>query len=52
MFMFDVETLGVDSNSVVLSAGLVHFEPGANQSYQDLLDNACFVKFKIGRAHV
>ena len=46
MFMFDVETLGVDSNSVVLSAGLVHFEPGKNQSYQDLLDNACYVKFK------
>ena len=46
MFMFDVETLGVDSNSVVLSAALVHFEPGKNQSYQDLLDGACYVKFK------
>ena len=46
MFMFDVETLGVDSDSVVLSAALVHFEPGANQSYQELLDGACFVKFK------
>lgn len=44
MFMFDVETLGVDSNSVVLSAGLIHFEGG--ESYQDLLDKACFVKFK------
>ncbi len=46
MFVFDVETLGVDSDSVVLSAALVHFEPGANQSYQELLDGACFVKFK------
>ena len=46
MFMFDVETLGVESNAVVLSAALVHFEPGKNQSYQDLLDGACYVKFK------
>jgi len=44
MFMFDVETLGVDSNSVVLSAALIHFEGG--ESYQDLLDKACYVKFK------
>jgi hypothetical protein len=44
MFVFDVETLGVDSNSVVLSAALVHFEGG--ESYQQLLDNALFVKFK------
>ena len=46
MFVFDVETLGVDSNAVILSAALVHFTPGKNESYQDLLDNACFVKFK------
>ena len=46
MFMFDVETLGVESNSVVLSAALVYFEPGKNQNYQDLLDGACYVKFK------
>ena len=44
MFMFDVETLGVDSDSVVLSAALIYFEGG--ESYQDLLDKACFVKFK------
>ncbi len=46
MFMFDVETLGVDSNSVVLSAALIHFDPAEKPSYQELLDNACFVKFK------
>lgn len=45
MFMFDIETLGVDSNAVILSAALVYFEPGKNQSYQDLLDGACYVKF-------
>lgn len=46
MFMFDIETLGVESDSVVLSAALVHFTPGKNESYQNLLDNACYVKFK------
>ena len=45
MFIFDIETLGVESNAVVLSAALIHFDPLQQQSYQDLLDNACFVKF-------
>ena len=45
MFIFDVETLGVESNAVVLSAALVHFDPERRPTYQDLLDNACFVKF-------
>jgi hypothetical protein len=46
MFIFDVETLGVESNAVVLSAALIHFEPSEKPTYQNLLDNACFVKFK------
>ena len=45
MFLFDVETLGVESNAVVLSAALIHFDPEKRPTYQDLLDNACFVKF-------
>lgn len=45
MFMFDIETLGVESNTVVLSAALIHFNPVDKPSYQDLLDDACFVKF-------
>jgi 3' exoribonuclease, RNase T-like len=45
MFMFDVETLGVESTCVVLSAALIHFDPEMRPTYQDLLDNACFVKF-------
>ena len=44
MFIFDVETLGVESNAVVLSAAMVHFDPEMRPTYQDLLDNACFVK--------
>ena len=45
MFMFDIETLGVESTSVVLSAALVHFDPEKRPTYQDILDNTCFVKF-------
>jgi hypothetical protein len=45
MFVFDVETLGVESNAVILSAALVHFDPEQKPSYQDMLDDACFVKF-------
>jgi hypothetical protein len=45
MLMFDIETLGVESTAVVLSAALIHFEPEKQPSYQDLLDNAIFVKF-------
>jgi hypothetical protein len=46
MFIFDVETLGVESNAVVLSAALIHFDPEKRPTYQDLLDDSCFVKFK------
>ena len=45
MFIFDVETLGVESTSVVLSAAIIHFDPEDLPTYQQLLDNACFVKF-------
>lgn len=45
MFMFDVETLGVESTTVVLSAAMIHFDPEQRPTYQDLLDGACFVKF-------
>ena len=47
MFMFDVETLGVESTCVVLSAALIHFDPEKRPTYQDLLDDACFVKFNV-----
>lgn len=45
IFIFDVETLGVESNAVVLSAALIHFDPEQRPTYQDLLNGACFVKF-------
>ncbi len=45
MFMFDVETLGVESSCVVLSCALIHFDPEKRPTYDDLLADACFVKF-------
>jgi hypothetical protein len=44
MFLFDVETLGVESTSVILSAALVYFDPEEKPDYQKLLDDAIFVK--------
>jgi len=55
-FMVDIETLGTESTSVVLSAALIHFDFSPDdyrQKYgQDLVDvytgfaqSACFVKF-------
>lgn len=46
MFLFDIETLGVESTAVVLSAALIHFDPSKEPTYQDMLDDACFVKIK------
>jgi len=45
MFMFDIETGGIESTSVVLSAAIIHFTLQEDFTYQDLLDRACFVKF-------
>lgn len=45
MFVFDIETLGIESTSVVLSAAIVHFDPSESVTYQELLDRALFVKF-------
>lgn len=45
MFIFDVETLGTSSSSVILSMACIYFDPNKKPSYQDLLDSAFFVKF-------
>jgi len=47
MFMFDIETLGVESTSIVLSAAIIHFEFGDTRTFQELVDSACFVKFDV-----
>lgn len=45
MYMFDVETLGTESNCVVLSAAIIHFDTNEKLDYDQLLAKALFVKF-------
>lgn len=43
MYVFDIETLDVESTSVVLSTAIVYFDE--KSTYQSLLDECLFVKF-------
>lgn len=43
MYVFDIETLDVESTSVVLSLAIVYFDD--TSTYQSLLDECLFVKF-------
>lgn len=45
MFILDLETLDVESTAVVLSAAVIHFDINKKYSYEDLLNECCFVKF-------
>ena len=45
--MFDIETLGTESNSVVLSFALIPFQLDEKPTYQELLDRALFVKLDV-----
>lgn len=44
MFVYDVETLGKETNAVILSMACTYFEPAARPSFQELIDNTFFVK--------
>lgn len=49
--VFDIETLGVESTSVVLSAAFVYVDvedlpEDPTEAYKKLLQDSCFVKFK------
>jgi hypothetical protein len=45
--MFDVETLGKESNSVILSMAAIYFNPEDKPTPQELRDNAFFVKLDV-----
>ena len=45
--MFDVETLGTESNSVLLSLACIYFDPNTKPTYKELKDSAFFVKFSV-----
>jgi hypothetical protein len=48
MHMFDVETLGVESTTVILSAAIIKFDPtNLDATYEDYLAEALFVKFDV-----
>jgi hypothetical protein len=47
MFIFDVETLGKESNSVILSMAAIYFDPDKTPSYKEMYDSAFFVKFDV-----
>jgi hypothetical protein len=47
MFIFDVETLGKESNSVILSMAAIYFESDKEPSHTQLRDSAFFVKFDV-----
>lgn len=47
MFVFDVETLGKESNAVILSMACVHFDPLKYPSHEDLRANSFFAKFDV-----
>lgn len=44
MFIFDVETLGKKSSSVILSMACIYFDPDKKPSPQEIRSNAFFVK--------
>ena len=47
MFLFDVETLGKKSDSVILSMAAVYFNPDDKPSPQQMRENAFFAKFDV-----
>lgn len=47
MFVFDVETLGKSTNSVVLSMAAIYFDASASPSPEDMVKNGFFVKFDV-----
>ena len=51
MFIFDVETLGKRSNSVILSMAAIYFDPDTKPSPQELRDGAFFAKFDVKEQH-
>ena len=45
--MFDVETLGKESNSVMLSLAAIYFDPDSRPSHEELRKSAIFIKFDV-----
>lgn len=46
MFILDIETLGVESTSAILSIAVLHLDESTTD-FQSMLDNSIFVKFDL-----
>jgi len=51
MFVFDVETLGKKSDSIILSMAAIYFNPDERPSPQKLRDDAFYAKFNVMDQH-
>lgn len=51
MFVFDVETLGKKSDSVILSMAAIYFNPDEKPSPQQMRDDAFYAKFSVKDQH-
>lgn len=47
MYCFDIETGGLESDSVIFSAAIVWFDETKQYTYEDLIESCCFVKFDV-----
>jgi hypothetical protein len=47
MFLFDVETLGKETNSVVLSMACIYFEADDTRTHEEMRRDAFFVKIDV-----
>jgi hypothetical protein len=47
MFLFDIETLGKKSDSVILSMAAIYFNPDDKPSPKQMRENAFFAKFDV-----
>ena len=47
MFMFDIESAGIESTCVILSAAITYFDFDQKKSYRDYVNDSCFVKFNL-----
>lgn len=47
MLVYDIETMGTDSDSVIASAGIVYVDETRKQSFDELIHEGLFVKFDI-----
>jgi len=47
MFVFDVETLDLESTAVLLAVGMVHIKDGVDYDYESLFETGKFIKFSV-----